>query len=262
MVTLDGTGSSDPDGDSLTYSWRQTAGPQSGINVGQAQPTFTAPTEDLPVVLSFELVVSDGFAQSTPDTVEVTVEPQPNRAPVADAGPDQTVDEGTEVTLDATNSSDPDGNTLSYVWTQTSGPTAQLSDVGAAEPTFTAPEVESETELVFELEVDDGDKTSTDTTTVVVRDVAGDTGVGDAGAGDAGMADAATGDAGGVESDGGSDAVSGVDATGMDAGVSPPDRETDSGCGCASHQSTPPVGGMVWVLVLVGGLGAVRRRRV
>ena len=43
------------------------------------------------------------------------------------------------VTLDGSGSSDPDGDPLSYAWTQVSGPTVALSDATAAQPTFTAP---------------------------------------------------------------------------------------------------------------------------
>ena len=57
-------------------------------------------------------------------------EPPPNLAPVADAGPDQTVIEGTSVTLDGTASTDPDNSPqpLTYQWTQLSGPTVTITD--------------------------------------------------------------------------------------------------------------------------------------
>ena len=48
--------------------------------------------------------------------------------PVAEAGPDQTVDEGAEVFLDGAASSDPNGDPLSYEWEQIGGPTVTLSD--------------------------------------------------------------------------------------------------------------------------------------
>jgi glucose/arabinose dehydrogenase len=94
-----------------------------------------------------------------------------NSAPTADAGTDQTVEEGATVTLDASGSSDPDpGDTLGYQWTQQSGPGVSLSDATAAQPTFTAPDVDGDGTLTFEVAVDDGQASATDTVTVTVED--------------------------------------------------------------------------------------------
>jgi MYXO-CTERM domain-containing protein len=88
-----------------------------------------------------------------------------NNPPVANAGPAQMVNEGTVVTLDGSGSADPDAaDVLSYHWTQLSGPTAALSNPGAANPTFTAPLVPADTVLRFQLVVDDGKVFSTPST--------------------------------------------------------------------------------------------------
>ena len=65
-----------------------------------------------------------------------------NTAPVADAGPDQTITEGNTVTLDASGSNDPDGNPISYQWTQTGGVGVTLSSPTAVQPTFVTPSVD------------------------------------------------------------------------------------------------------------------------
>jgi len=63
-----------------------------------------------------------------------------NLAPVADAGADQYEEPGSFVTLDGSNSSDPDGDVLSYLWTQIGGPEVALDNPEASDPTFILPE--------------------------------------------------------------------------------------------------------------------------
>jgi hypothetical protein len=123
--------------------------------------------------LVFQLVVSDGIDDSLPDTVMVDVE-NVNHTPIANAGPDQTVDELTLVILDGTGSSDPDGDDLTYSWVQTDGPAVTLSDSTSATPCFTAPDVCCGViaYLEFELIVNDGidDSDLPDSVTISVRD--------------------------------------------------------------------------------------------
>ena len=72
-VTLDGSGSHDPDQDSLTYSWSQTGGPQVMLEDGdRAMAGFYSVAEG---TLTFQLVVHDGDALSTPASVQVEVLP-------------------------------------------------------------------------------------------------------------------------------------------------------------------------------------------
>ena len=76
---LDGTGSSDQDGDSLSYQWSQISGPTVSLNNAQtAHPSFTAPVVSQVTTLKFQLIVNDGHTDSLPSIVLVTVVPKPD----------------------------------------------------------------------------------------------------------------------------------------------------------------------------------------
>lgn len=90
--------------------------------------------------------------------------------PIADAGEDQAVFEGTLVTLDGSGSFVP-GTRIAYQWTQVSGPSVALSNPTIVNPTFTAPMVSSNTDLKFSLVVTDVDSGRvSDPDTVIITD--------------------------------------------------------------------------------------------
>ena len=95
-----------------------------------------------------------------------------NDPPTADAGPDQTVREGVTVTLDASNSSDPDDGIASYLWEQIAGIAVTLSDPRIANPTFVAPPVDASGMLLsFRVTVrDNGGLQASDEVSVTVND--------------------------------------------------------------------------------------------
>jgi hypothetical protein len=96
-----------------------------------------------------------------------------NSAPNAVAGANQTVNSGASVTLNGTASSDPDGDSLSYQWTQTSGTVVNLANATTASATFTAPTVSADQVLQFTLTVADGVNTAVASTSVTVRRTGG-----------------------------------------------------------------------------------------
>ncbi|MET0282040.1 MAG: PKD domain-containing protein [Steroidobacteraceae bacterium] len=78
-VTLDGSGSRDPDGTIASYAWTQTAGPTVAlVNGSTVRPTFTAPQASAATTYTFSLVVVDNLgAGSSPSTVSVVASPAP-----------------------------------------------------------------------------------------------------------------------------------------------------------------------------------------
>jgi len=139
-VRLDGSRSRDEDGDILSYHWTVPAGITLS-SATDAQPQFTVNEAG---TYRFILEVNDGKVDSAPDEVVITVTETAieNSAPVANAGPDQSGERGKNFTLDGGGSSDPEGNALTYVWTEnTDNPVkGSLSDATAEAPTFTATE--------------------------------------------------------------------------------------------------------------------------
>lgn len=156
-VVLDGSSSSDPDDGIASYRWVQKSGtPVTLTHENSAKTGFTAPNVGPQgMALSFELTVTDqGGLQATAMTI-INVS-WINVQPVAEAGPNQTVREGTDVTLNGSNSYDADDGIVTYTWTQTDGPPVNLSDASAANPTFIAPNVGPEgAALTFKLTVTD-----------------------------------------------------------------------------------------------------------
>jgi PKD repeat protein len=168
-VTLDGTLSSDPDGDAITYQWSLTTKPTDSTtslqNPTTANPSFVL---DKPGTYTGQLIVNDGQLDSDPDTVTVTTL---NSKPVADAGADQTGQTGTPVSLNGNGSNDVDNNPLTYFWSFTSKPegsTATLSNDSLINPTFT-PDLAGT--YVVQLIVNDGQLDSDpDTVSITVPD--------------------------------------------------------------------------------------------
>jgi hypothetical protein len=81
-----------------------------------------------------------------------------NLAPIANAGPDQSVAGGSAVLLDGRNSSDPNGDKIvSYQWTQTAGPTLVILGANTSTPSFSAPSnLTATTVVTIALIVNDG----------------------------------------------------------------------------------------------------------
>jgi PKD repeat protein len=128
-VYFDGSGSSDPDGDTLTYSWDfdRSNGIQkdaTGVNVSHVYTTAG--------IFRVTLTVNDGTGFDT-DECNVTVRSGGNNPPTAVIseprnGAVKVVN--TAVSFDGSNSSDPDKDPMSYLWDFGDGNTSKLAKTG------------------------------------------------------------------------------------------------------------------------------------
>lgn len=141
VVTLDGRLSTDANRDVLAYKWSLLSKPTGSTaalsSATAAQPTFTA---DLAGTYVASLIVNDGKLDSPVVATTVTASTA-NAAPVANAGTAQTVATAAVVLLDGRNSTDANGDSLTYTWVMLYKPTgsvAALSSATASQPTFTA----------------------------------------------------------------------------------------------------------------------------
>lgn len=164
-VTLDGSASTGP---VRGWAWAQTGG--TGVTLANdttATATFTAPNNpgSTPLDLTFQLTVDNGSGQTSTSTTTVHVAPV--AAPVANAGPDQTVPQGSLVNLDGSAST----GASSFSWTQDGADTTKvtLSGANTATPSFTYPSGTT-TPLHFTLTVTGPGGTATDA--VIVRGAA------------------------------------------------------------------------------------------
>jgi uncharacterized membrane protein len=166
-VMLDGSGSSDPDGHPIAYTWTLlSVPPGSAASISDPAVSMPSITVDLKGVYEIQLVVNDGFENSLPDTMIITVG---NTPPVANAGPDQNAGLGQTVSLDGSGSSDADEDPLTYAWALISAPptsTAAISDPSVAAPTI---DVDMKGAYEIQLVVNDGsDDSPPDTMLITV----------------------------------------------------------------------------------------------
>ena len=187
QVTLNASASDPDEGDELTYNWQEVDSvgnaaysPLVSLESSDTATTaFTSPTNILTdTAITFQLTVTDaaGNGNSATDSVVITV----NHSPIADAGVNQNVDEGEQVTLTGSASDTDGGEIKSYSWVEVqaddqgnlfsvSPGTVTLTNPTATDEnkevttSFTAPEVVADSDnkgvitLTFQLTVTDND---------------------------------------------------------------------------------------------------------
>ncbi|HLM76627.1 MAG TPA: PKD domain-containing protein, partial [Polyangiaceae bacterium] len=183
-------------------------------------------------------------------------------APAASAGPDQTVAANDTVTLDASASSDPNGDTLTFTWKQTGGAAVLLSDATTATAKFTAPGLPENEVLTFEVTVSDGKASATDTVDVLVLKPSSgsSSGTGTGGAGGMGSG-TGTGSGTGGSGAGGNNNTGGSEPT-------PPNEDGGYDCSVpgapstsSTSETTPESTGAIAALFAMAGALVRRRRR-
>jgi hypothetical protein len=149
---LNGSGSTDVDGQSLTFAWEFISAPSSS-SAQLDDPTLVSPAFNIDVAGTYviSLTVSDGLSEDDDTAIVTTV----NSPPIADAGPDQSTTVGSTVFLNGGSSSDVDGDPLSFSWSFSSKPpssTASLGNPNSSGPSFV---VDVSGEYAIQLTVSD-----------------------------------------------------------------------------------------------------------
>jgi dienelactone hydrolase len=165
-VSLTGSGA-DPDGNIVAYLWNQQSGPTGG--------TITSPSSAITTVTGlvqgdyvFRLTVTDNKGASASSNITVTVNAAVNKAPAANAGPDQTITLPVNLVTLNGSGNDADGSISLYEWTKLSGP----SDVNFSNTSIANTTVSGLIAGVYTLQLtvtDNQGATATDTIIITVQ---------------------------------------------------------------------------------------------
>ncbi len=169
-----------------------------------------------------------------------------NLSPFANAGTDLVVPEGDFVGLDGAQSKDPENDPMTFVWSQIAGPGVMLVDATTPKPSFTAPQVNADTTLTFQLVVSDPTHSGMDTVNVLVQDLGGTGGTGGGTGGGTTMPTGGSGgDIGGGGSGGGTTGTSDTDLIVTACTCDVPGERTPRSVGALF---APLLGAAAWLL--------------
>lgn len=137
-ATLNGSASTDPNGEINAYTWTKVSGP-SAYSIANAKAEITTVSGLTEGTYQFRLTVWDHQFVPTNDTVQVIVKPGTTTPPptqtgrIPNAGADVTITLPTSsVTLNGSASYNPNGPINAYTWTKISGPSATIANAKVA----------------------------------------------------------------------------------------------------------------------------------
>ena len=133
-----------------TMHWEQKTGPAFVLSdPGAAQPTFVAPDVPADATATFTFTAT-GIQGSSSSDLTITIK-DVNRPPTAQITGGSGVKTGGIAALSGAGSTDPDGDLLTYAWTQTSGAHVTLEGADTANVRFTAPGTAGKVELQLKV---------------------------------------------------------------------------------------------------------------
>ncbi len=157
--------------DELSYLWTQTSGlTVELVNVSSTTLQFTAPAVEQDQNLGFQLTVNDGSDEVT-SSINIVIK-QINQSSVVVVNDIASVNEGTLVNLTAQVSDADINDVLTYSWVQTGGlSVGDITNANSFNASFTAPQIEQDTLLIFQFSVNDGTSTVSKILNVNVKQV-------------------------------------------------------------------------------------------
>jgi hypothetical protein len=159
VVTLTGA-ANDSDGEVIGVKWTQLSGTNVELSDSSSMSTtFVAPTVEQNEELSFELSVTDNDGNMSSDEISIQIN-NVNSLPIADAGPNQSINTGTTLQLDGTSSYDDDRDQLTYIWSLDSKPFTSFASLSNATTATPSIKVDKAGEYLISLVVNDGTEDS------------------------------------------------------------------------------------------------------